>query len=98
MKKLIIFAAAALMMAGCGQKTAKGGDNDTTATAGIAAAEVSEDVRMKPLKTDTVSFDKQEGIYKFGLMAEYPVLGGDIDDLPLPDFEPYLTAEAIELF
>jgi hypothetical protein len=77
MKKLIIFAAAALMMAGCGQKTAKGGDNDTTATAGITAAEASEDVRMEPLKTDTVFFDKQEGIYKFGLSAEYPVSGGD---------------------
>ena len=29
------------------------------------------------LKTDTVSFEKQEGIYKLGLSADYPVAGGD---------------------
>ena len=65
------------MMVACGNKTAQCCGNDTTATAGIAAAEVSESVRMDSLKTDTVSFDKQEGIYKFGLSAEYPVSGGD---------------------
>lgn len=65
------------MMVACGNKTAQCCGNDTTATAEIAAAEVSEDVHMDSLKTDTVSFDKQEGIYKFGLSAEYPVSGGD---------------------
>lgn len=76
-KKLFICSAAVLMMVACGNKTAQCCGNDTTATAGIAAAEVSESVRMDSLKTDTVSFDKQEGIYKFGLSAEYPVSGGD---------------------
>ena len=32
---------------------------------------------MDSLKTDTVSFSKQEGKYNFGLLAEYPVEGGD---------------------
>lgn len=76
-KKLIICSAAVLMMVACGNKTAQCCGNDTTATAEIAAAEVSESVRIDSLKTDTVSFDKQEGIYKFGLSAEYPVSGGD---------------------
>lgn len=76
-KKLFICPAAVLMMVACGNKTAQCCGNDTTATAEIAAAEVSEDVHMDSLKTDTVSFDKQEGIYKFGLSAEYPVSGGD---------------------
>ena len=41
------------------------------------AVELRGDADFDSLKTDTVSFDKQEGIYKFGLMAEYPVSGGD---------------------
>ena len=81
MKDIILFPCAvlilALMMAGCGHKTAKGGDSDTTAAVGTIAAEVNGDLRTDSLKTDTVSFDKEEGIYKFGLMAEYPVSGGD---------------------
>ena len=77
MKKLLILAVAGLVLADCGNKTAKGSDNDTTATVETPAVEVSDDVRMDSLKIDTVSFDKEEGIYKFGLMAEYPVAGGD---------------------
>ena len=77
MKKLLILAVAGLVLADCGNKTVKGSDNDTTATVETPAVEVSDDVRMDSLKIDTVSFDKEEGIYKFGLMAEYPVAGGD---------------------
>ena len=77
MKKLIAFTMTALMIVACGNKTAQGGDNDTTATVETPAAEVSEDVRTDSLTTDTVSFDKEEGIYKFGLSADYPVAGGD---------------------
>ena len=77
MKKLLILAVAGLVLAACGNKTVKGSDNDTTATVETPAVEVSDDVRMDSLNTDTVSFDKEEGIYKFGLMAEYPVAGGD---------------------
>ena len=77
MKKLLILAGAGLVLAACGNKTDKGGDNDSTAIVETPAVAVSEDVRMDLLKTDTVSFDKEEGVYKFGLMAEYPVAGGD---------------------
>ena len=77
MKKLIAFTMTALMIVACGNKTAQGGDNDTTATMETPAAEVSEDVRTDSLTTDTVYFDKEEGIYKFGLSADYPVAGGD---------------------
>ena len=77
MKKLIAFTMTALMIVACGNKTAQGGDNDSTATVETPAAEVSEDVRTDSLTTDTVYFDKEEGIYKFGLSADYPVAGGD---------------------
>ena len=88
-KKLFICSAAVLMMVACGNKTAQCCGNDTTATAGIAAAEVSEDAHMDSLKTDTVSFDKQ------ALKEELVSFSGSIDELPLPDFEPYLTEQGV---
>ena len=77
MKKLLILAVTGLMLVACGNKTVKGSDNDTTATVETLAVEVSDDVRMDSLKTDTIWFTKEEGIYKFGLSADYPVAGGD---------------------
>ena len=56
-KKLIICSAAVLMMVACGNKTAQCCDNDTTATAEIVAAEVSESVRIDSLKTDTLKLN-----------------------------------------
>lgn len=77
MKKFLVFAVTALMMAACGHMTGKGGDNDTTATVNGTAAEAIEDVRMDSLITDTLSFDKEEGAYKLGFAVDYPVAGGD---------------------
>lgn len=78
MKKLTVLAVTALIMVGCGSKSQGSIDtgNDSSTVDGTAV-ELRGDADVDSLKTDTVSFDKQEGIYKFGLMAEYPVLGGD---------------------
>lgn len=40
-------------------------------------AETSDEAVFDSLKTDTVSFEKVEDIFKLGLSAEYPVAGGD---------------------
>ena len=78
MKRLAVLAVTALIMVACGSKTQGSTDtgNDSTTVDGTAV-ELRGDADFDSLKTDTVSFDKQEGIYKFGLSAEYPVSGGD---------------------
>lgn len=78
MKRLTVLAVTALIMVACGSKTQGSTDtgNDSTTVDGTAV-ELRGDADFDSLKTDTVSFDKQEGIYKFGLSAEYPVSGGD---------------------
>ena len=78
MKKLLFLAATVLMMGACGNKTASGNDKDSMAlSADSMETAVSEETGVDTLKTDTVSFTKEQGIFKFGLMAEYPVAGGD---------------------
>ena len=74
MKRMMILAIAALMMMACGNKTAQGGDNDSTATAESAVAEGQD---APSLKTDTVSFEKVEDIYKLSFFVDYPVEGSD---------------------
>lgn len=83
MKKLMLLAIwAMVVMSSC--KTG----NSRQPEAGLASetdsitgdtimAESGGDVGVDTLKTDTVSFDKEEGIYKFGLLADYPVEGND---------------------
>ena len=77
MKRILILAIAALIMAACGNKTEKGGDNDSTATAETAGAEMSDSVRMSSLKTDSLSYEKVEDIYKLSYFVDYPVEGSD---------------------
>ena len=49
---------------------------DSTAV-GTTPAKVGDEAVFDSLKTDTVSFEKVEDIFKLGLSAEYPVAGGD---------------------
>lgn len=81
MKKSMFLAICAMaMMISCntgnshesGAGLASGEDSATVDT---TAAELSS--RMDSLKTDTISYEKEQGIYKVGLMADYPVEGSD---------------------
>lgn len=77
MKKMMILAMAAMMMSACGNKTVKGGDNDSTATGETTVVEARDNVRMDTLKTDTMSYEKEEDIYKLSYFVDYPVEGDD---------------------
>ena len=74
MKRIVMLAIAAMMMTACGNKTAQGGDNDSTATAETSVAEGQE---APSLKTDTLSYEKVEDIYKLSYFVDYPVEGSD---------------------
>lgn len=50
---------------------------EDSATVDNTAAEVSSDIHMDSLKTDTVSYEKSVGILNVSLWAEYPVEGRD---------------------
>ena len=79
MKILIILLVTTLLMSACGNKSAKSSDNDTTVIAETVDDTATEqsDVCIDTLTTDIVLFDKEDGIYKFGLSADYPVAGDD---------------------
>lgn len=49
---------------------------DSTAV-GTTLAKAGDEAVFDSLKTDTVSFEKVEDIFKLGLSADYPVAGGD---------------------
>ena len=65
-------------MVSCGNKgqVSSSGSIDSLSVDSVAT-EVTEEVCLDSIKTDTVSFSKEDGIYKFGLVADYPVAGPD---------------------
>ena len=75
----VLLVVAALTMSACNNKAANSGIAGGTDSVAVdsAVTEMSKVVSADSLKTDTVSYDKEEGIYKLGLWVEYPVAGGD---------------------
>ena len=67
-----------VIMVSCGNKgqVSSSGSIDSLSVDSVAT-EVTEEVCLDSIKTDTVSFSKEDGIYKFGLVADYPVAGPD---------------------
>lgn len=67
-----------VLMLSCGNKgqVSSSGSVDSLSVDSVAT-EVDEEVCIDSIKTDTVSFSKEDGIYKFGLVADYPVAGPD---------------------
>jgi len=75
----VLLVVAALTMSACNNKASNGGVAGGTDSVAVdsAVTEMNKVVGADSLKTDTVSYDKEEGIYKLGLWVEYPVAGGD---------------------
>ena len=67
-----------VLMLSCGNKgqVSSSGSVDSLSVDSVAT-EVDEEVCIDSIKTDTVSYLKEDGIYKFGLVADYPVAGPD---------------------
>ncbi|MBR5656182.1 MAG: DUF3298 domain-containing protein [Prevotella sp.] len=61
---------------GTGQSEVGSASGDSTKV-NTTVAGANADAGIDSLKTDTVSYDKEEDIFKLGLSAEYPVAGGD---------------------
>lgn len=77
MKRIVMLAIAAMIMTACGNKTAQGGDQDSTATVETAGAEGRDGVGVPSLKTDTMSYEIVDGIYTLSYFVDYPVAGSD---------------------
>ena len=83
MKKSMVLAICAMaVMIGCKTGNTRQQGDGVSASGDSAAVEAStsetgEDIVWDSLKTDTVAFEKQEGIYTLSLSADYPVTGGD---------------------
>ena len=75
----VFLVASALTMSACSNKAVNGGVAGGTDSVVVdsAATAIIKDIGADSLKTDTVSYDKEEGIYKLGLWVKYPVAGGD---------------------
>ena len=75
----VFLVASALTMSACSKKAVNGGVAGGTDSVVVdsAATAIIKDIGADSLKTDTVSYDKEEGIYKLGLWVKYPVAGGD---------------------
>lgn len=77
---LAIFAMAVMISCKTGNSRESGAglaSAEDSATVDNTAAEVSSDIHMDSLKTDTVSYEKSVGILNVSLWAEYPVEGSD---------------------
>ena len=77
---LAIFAMAVMISCKTGNSRESGAglaSGEDSATVDSTAAEVSSDIHMDSLKTDTVSYEKTAGILNVSLWAEYPVEGSD---------------------
>ena len=65
----VFLVASALTMSACSNKAVNGdvaGGTDSVVVDSAATA-IIKDIGADSLKTDTVSYDKEEGIYKLGL-------------------------------
>ena len=74
----VFLVASALTMSACSNKAVNGGVAGGTDSVVVdsAATAIIKDIGADSLKTDTVSYDKEEGIYKLGLWVKYPVEDG----------------------
>lgn len=77
MKKHLMLAVMALMLAACGSKETKSGDVEKESDPQSAADSTVTEADVPELKTDTVSFHKEKGICTVGLSVDFPVEGND---------------------
>jgi hypothetical protein len=77
-KSVLLTISAMVVMISCNnqQRTTSAESSDSLSTDSAAIA-VSDNSLADSLQTDSVSFEKTEGIYKLDLFAEFPVSGGD---------------------
>ena len=79
MRKKLLFAILGMMaIISCNSKgQTRPADSKDSVAVDTIAPETSDDLRKDSLKTDTISYSKEEGKYSFNLSADYPVEGDD---------------------
>ena len=79
MRKNLLFAILGMMaIISCNSKgQTRPVDSKDSVAVDTIAPETSDDLRKDSLKTDTLSYSKEEGKYSFNLSADYPVEGDD---------------------
>lgn len=79
MRKKLLFAILGMMaIISCNSKgQTRPADSKDSVAVDTIAPETSDDLRKDSLKTDTLSYSKEEGKYSFNLLADYPVEGDD---------------------
>ena len=79
MRKKLLFAILGMMaIISCNNKVqTHPADSKDSVAVDTIAPETSDDLRKDSLKTDTISYSKEEGKYSFNLLADYPVEGDD---------------------